>query len=74
MRDLFEEANLGRVDVDALRALEDLDDGDVTRDLEHLARLRRDPSGMRMATISLYATPCTLFTNTSGPVTYEMVR
>ena len=37
LRDLFEEADLVSGDVDAARALEDLDDGDVARDLEHLA-------------------------------------
>ena len=54
--DLFEEADLGLVDVDALRALEDLDDGDVAGDLEHLAASARVPSGIRIETISLYAT------------------
>ena len=36
LRDLFEEADLSLCDVDALRALEDLDDGHVAGYLEHL--------------------------------------
>ena len=39
--DLFEEADRRAVDVDALRALEDLDDRDVAGDLEDLAASAR---------------------------------
>ena len=67
--DLLEEADLGLVDVDALRALEDLDDGDVAARSRGPARCARSPSGIVIATISLYATRSDVLDEESGPVT-----